>query len=836
MSLALRLAWRELRASGRDRVRGMRIVLACLALGVATIAGVGGLRESLSQGLAAEGRRLLGGDLEIDTGSLTVPPELRDFLTARGARLSAITQMRSLLAAPSGARQLVELKAVDAAWPLVGPAGFAPALSPATVLADGGVAVEQVVLDRLRLRPGDTVRLGNAVLTLRAALIKEPDNVASPLMAPRALIALSTLAHTELDVPGAILRHAVRAVWPAGDMPADVVAELAKIFPDHGWRIRQPGEAAPGISRFIAQTGQFMTLVGLTALLVGGIGVANGVRAWLIARAATLASLRCLGASARLLLTMCLAQVMALAALGTAVGLAVGAVLPWLAIWLMGDVLPVAPRVGVFVGPLLLAAGFGLLTAACFALLPLGRAARIPGAALFRDAQIPHDARAVWRVQATTGGLSLGLVALTVLASPDRWLAGWFCAGAVGALGIFRLGGFLLVRLARIWPRPRVAWARLGLGNLHRPGTPVPLMLVSVGLGLSTLASVAMIHGNLHAHVLAQIPAQAPSFFFIDIQSAQLATFTELLARTPGVSDVKHVPSLRARIVAVNGVPAAQAKATPETQWALRGDRGLTYAALPPGGTHIVAGTWWAADYRGPPLVSLDAQLAAGWGVKIGDIIRVNVLGRDIDLRVENLRQIAWRSLGINFALVTSPGLLEQAPHTHIATLRATPETQGAVLRAVSDALPNVAGIRVEEVLRSLSNILDQIALALTATGGITLLSGMLVLAGAVAAGQARRVREAVLLKTLGASRAQIRAAWLTEFLAFGLTAGLLAGLVGTASAWSVVRFVLRADFVFLPGRLALTLLAALILMLVTGYLGTAAALRAKAAPLLRNV
>lgn len=835
MNLAFRLAWRELRASGKNGVRGLRIVLACLALGVASIAAVGSLRESLTQGLAAEGRRLLGGDLEIDTGGLAVPAELRVWLASRGATISDITQMRALLVAPSGERQLVELKAVDGAWPLVGTAGLEPAMGVAAALAEGGVAAEPLVLDRLRLRPGDTVKLGTASLTLRAALVAEPDSVASPLLAPRALIGLSTLAGTGLDAPGAMIRHAVRVVLPAGVAPDDMAAQIAVVFPNHGWRVRTPSAAAPGLSRFIEQTGQFMTLVGLTALLVGGIGVANGVRAWLAARARTLATLRCLGASARLLLVMCLTQVMALAVLGTAIGMVVGAVLPWLAIALLGDLLPVPPRIGVFAGPLVLAAGFGLLTAACFALVPLGRAVRIPGAALFRDAQIPSDARARWPVLLATGLLAVGLIGLTVLSTPDRWLALWFCLSAIGALVVFRLGGWALVRIARNWPRPAAPWARLGLGNLHRPGAPGPLMLVSVGLGLSTLAAVAMIQGNLRNQVVAQMPTRAPSFFFIDIQSNQLATFTALLGATPGVAEVKHVPSLRARIVAVNGVPAERVVATPDTQWALRGDRGLTYTATPPEGTQLTAGAWWAADYAGPPLVSFDGQLAAGWGVKLGDTIRINVLGRDIDLTVANLRQISWRTLGINFALITSPGLLAQAPHTHIATVRANPDVQGALLRAVGDALPNVTGIRVEDVLRSVAAVLDQLAVALTATGGVTLVAGILVLAGAVAAGQARRVREAVLLKTLGASRAQIRAAWLTEFGALGLAAGVLAAAVGSAAAWGVVRFVLRADFVFLPGRLVGTLLAALLLMLVCGYLGTATALRAKAAPMLRN-
>jgi putative ABC transport system permease protein len=296
-----------------------------------------------------------------------------------------------------------------------------------------------------------------------------------------------------------------------------------------------------------------------------------------------------------------------------------------------------------------------------------------------------------------------------------------------------------------------------------------------------------------------------------------------------------EVPSLRARIVAVNGLPADQVRATAETAWALRGDRGLTYAAAPPDGTRLVAGAWWPADYAGPPLVSFDANLAKGWGVGIGDVIRVNVLGRDLDLRIANLRDISWRSLGINFAMVASPGLLARAPHTHIATVRAERAAQGAVLRAVTDALPNVSGIRVEDVLRTIAGLLDQIGTALAATGSLTLAAGALVLAGTVAAGQRRRIREAVILKSLGATRAQIRTAWLVEFGVLGAAAGVLAAAVGTAASYGVVRFVMGTDWAFLPATLAATVLGCVALVLIFGYAGTAAALRAKAAPLLRN-
>jgi putative ABC transport system permease protein len=298
---------------------------------------------------------------------------------------------------------------------------------------------------------------------------------------------------------------------------------------------------------------------------------------------------------------------------------------------------------------------------------------------------------------------------------------------------------------------------------------------------------------------------------------------------------MRQVPSMRARIVAVNGIPADQVNATPETQWALRGDRGLTYAAAPPPGARIVAGSWWPFDYAGPPLVSFDADLARGWGVRVGDTIRVNVLGRDIDLRVASLRDIAWQSLSLNFTLVASPGLLQHAPHTHIATVRVRGPNQAGLLRAVTDALPNVTGIRVEDVLAAVGALLDQVAAALAATGSLTLIAGALVLVAAVAAGQRRRTQEAVILKALGATRRQIRAAWMVEFGALGFSAGLIAALVGTLASYGVVHYVMHINWTFLPGTLAGTLTASLAMMLTFGYAGTAAALRAKAAPMLRN-
>jgi putative ABC transport system permease protein len=874
--LAFRLAWRELRGGVRGP-SGLAwgqawIVLLCLALGVSVIAAVGTLRTATDRGLAADGRRILGGDLEVESGSQPLPDALRDWLRARGAAISDVVQMRSMLVAASGQRQLVQLKVVDGAWPLVGEAGITPTPTlprsagegasihsqpreagegdlvhslpriagegrgggaVAMALADHGLLAERVVLDRLDLHPGDTVRLGNASFTVRGELVAEPDRVAAPLiLGPRVLISAAALDSTGLIAPGSMVQYAIRATLPD---PEATLTALREAFPGQGWRIREPRDAAPGVIRFIDQTSLFMTLVGLTSLLVGGIGVANGVRAWLDARATTLATLRCLGGSPRLVFAVCMIQVLALAGCGVLVGLVLGATLPSvLAAWLK-DVLPVPPVLGIYPGPLALAAAYGLLTALAFSLWPLGWAVRIPGSALFRDSLIPERARPSRQLMVANAAVAAALVALTVATAADRRFALWFCAAALATLALFRIAGAAVTLASRAGRRIGSPTIRLGLANLHRPGAATPLMLVSVGLGLSTLVAVALIQGNVQREILDQLPANAPSFFFVDIQDNQLARFEALVGEQPGVQDMSQVPSMRARIVAVNGVPTDQVHTTSDTSWALRGDRGLTYAATPPPGTRIVAGEWWPPDYSGPPLVSFDAGLAKGWRIGIGDVIRVNVLGRDVDLRIANLRDIAWQTLSLNFVMVASPGILQNAPHTHIATVRVAASGQGGLLRAVTDALPNVTGIRVEDVLAAVAALLDQVAAALTATGSLTLIAGVLVLVGAVAAGQRRRTREAIILRTLGATRNQIRMAWLVEFGVLGLAAGLIAALVGALASFGVVRYIMQIDWVILPGMLAATVVGSLAMMLFFGYAGIATALRAKAAPMLRN-
>jgi putative ABC transport system permease protein len=828
----LRLGWTLARRELRAGPRGLVLVLMCLALGVAAIAAVGTLRAAIQAGLQADGARILGGDLEIRSGYQALEPEVLRFVESRGGLVSEVRLLRAMLVAPHGERSLVEVKAADARYPLYGELRLAPEVP----LRGAVVVAEPAVAERLGLQPGDVVRLGEGRFTYAASIAEEPDRVATPTaFGPRAILPLDQLPATGLIQPGSLISHEYRIRLPLGVSARGFAGELRAAFPGAPWRVRLAEQAEPGVNRFLDRAAAFLTLAGLTALLVGGIGVATGVRAWLEARARTIATLRCMGAPSGAIFAAYLIQVLVLAAAGIAIGLLAGWGLMVLAASALSGTLPVPARLGVYPAPLALAALYGLLTALTFALWPLGRAGRIPGAALFRDVL---GGGANWPglgVFLFNASAALALVALVIGTAEQPFFAAAFCGGAAVTILAFRLGATALMRGAKRFSHIRRPALRLGLANLHRPGAPTPIMLMAIGLGLTTLAAIAQIEGNLRNAIGSEMPRQAPNFFFIDIQPDQVSAFERLAREVPGIEEIRRVPSLRARITAVNGIPAEEFRTTPETAWALRGERGVTYAAEPPPGTRLVAGQWWAPDHDGPTLVSFDANLARGWGIGIGDTITINVLGRDVEMTIANLRQIEWRGLSMNFAMVASPGLLSSAPHTHIATVRGDPAQDTALLRRITDALPNVSGIRVREALEQVAILLGRIGTALTATGSVTLLAGALVLAGAVAAGQRRRVREAVVLKTVGATRAQIRRAFLVEFGVLGGFAGLLAAAAGTAAAWGVVVGIMRQDWVFLPGTLLATVLGCMALVLAFGYAGTALALRARPAPFLRN-
>jgi putative ABC transport system permease protein len=830
-----RLAARELRGG----VRGFRIFLACLALGVGAIAGIGSLGASVGAAIKADARVLLGGDVQVQLVHREATGAERQFLDGSGA-VSEVALLSAMAVSPDGAhRTLIELRAVDAAYPLYDKVELDPAQDLAAALAarDGvyGAVAEPGVAERLGLRPGDSFKIGTATVQLRASVERAPDAALSGLaFGPRVTIAAAALGATGLIQAGSLVTYDYRLKLPPGRDPAAWAREARDKFPDAGWQIRTASQASPQLQRFIDRIALFLSLVGVTALLVGGIGIGSAVANYLVAKTATIATLKSLGASTRLVFAAYAVQIGLLAATGIAGGLALGALVPVAVAPLLQKLLPIPLRIGLYPLPLAIAAASGALTVLLFSLLPLAAIGRVMPGALFRDSVARAPRTLPWPALAGTLAAALGLAALVALSVPDRAVALWYVAGAVAAFALFRGAGALIVAGARRIGRPRRVVLRLALANLHRANAPTARVVLSLGIGLTVLVAVALVQASITDEVETSVAEGAPAYFFLDIQPDQLDGFAALVQATPGAR-FAQVPMLRGRITALNGVPVDEAPVAPEARWALRSDRGLTYAAAVPPGSQLVAGQWWPTDYHGPPLVSFDAELAKGMGLKIGDTLTVNVLGRDVTAQIASLRRIDWTRLGINFAIVFAPGTLEAAPHTHLAAVYLPRSQEEGLVGRVVDRYPNVSAIPVREALAAVERIIAAIGVAIRLAALVTLVAGALVLGGAVAADYRRRVYDAVVLKVLGATRGQIAAAFLVEYGLMGLLSAIVAAGLGTLIAYVLVTRPLSADWTFAPGPVGLVLIGAVGLTVALGFAGTWRALGAKAAPLLRN-
>ena len=853
--LAFKLARREMQGGPDGRAfAGFRIFLLCLTLGVFTIAAVGSLSASLVGGLAAQGQAILGGDMDFRLVHRAAFDDERAWLDRHN--VSEVATMRVMARLPgTDEAMLVEAKAVDAAYPLYGrvelASGTAEGLPQAIAQiapikdADGttempvyGAVAEQGLFDRLAIQPGARLAVGRITVQLNAVLKAEPDRNAGGFpLAPRLMVSHQALQAAGLLRPGALVNYHYRLRLPANTDTAtikQVRAEAEAEFPTAGWRIRDRSDASPGLRRFIERLGLFLTLVGLTALVVGGVGVGNAISAYLQKRRETIAIIKALGGSGRFIFRIYALQIGALSLLALAFGLNLGAAVPYLVQLLAGALLPVKLALGLYPQPLLAAAGFGLLAAAAFALWPLGQVEKTPVTALFRaDAQAVG--RPAKRYILAIALCFVGLAALAMMISERRDVALWFGLGVALSYLALRGAAAVLVWLARRAGRPRQPELRMALANITRPNAPVRAVMLSIGLSVTLLSAISMVDGNINQQISGDLPERTPSFFLLDVAPHQITPLLQQAKDTAAISHIEKTAMLRGQILSINGVAARDIKASPDSAWVLRGDRGLTYAVTPPPGGEIVEGAWWPADYDGPPLVSFDAEEAVGLGVKIGDRITVNVLGRPMTATVANLRYVDWASGGMNFVMVFSPKPLASAPHTYLATLTMAEQDEAKLARMLARDYPNVTIIRVKEAISSMRDILTNLGLAVRAMSAITLLAGILVLAGAMAAGHKARVYDAVVMKVLGATRRRILAAFALEYALMGLGAAVIAAATGTLAAYALISGPMQAEFIFLPVTLAVTVFGAVALTVVLGLLGTFSALSAPAAPVLRS-
>jgi putative ABC transport system permease protein len=842
-SIPLRYALRELRGG----LRGFYVFIACIALGVMTISGVGSVAASLAEGLAREGRTLLGGDIAFSLFQREAKADELTFLKGRGA-VSVIASLRGMARAEDGRLALVEIKAVDGQYPMLGELALEPRLGTGDLFAehDGtfGAAVDQTLLARLDLKLGDRVHVGAANFEIRSIDNGEPDKLAGGLgFGPRFLVSEAGLRATQLVQPGSLVRWTYRVKLPDNARSDRNVNELAdnarRALPQAGWEIRSRDNASPQLERTINRFTQFLTLVGLAALLVGGVGVANAIKSHIDRRRDVIAAFKALGATGRDVFSIYLTQVLVLAVIGSIIGILTGAALPFVIVDVFGKLLPLPVEPALHVDQLALSLVYGLLTALAFGLWPLARVHDVPVAALFRDTITSAWHRPRWRYLAWMALVIALLVGVVIGFAYDKRVATIFVLSAVGVFILLRGISAGLMALARRMPRTQITMLRLAIANIHRPGALTPSVVMSLGLGLAVLVTITQIDGNLRRQFLAALPDRAPSFYFIDIPSTEADRFVDFLKKTAPGSTVEEVPMLRGRIVSARGVAAEDLKPSTDSEWVLQSDRGLTSTGEIPKGSKIVEGQWWGADYSGPPLISIEKKIADGLRLKIGDEIVVNVLGRDISAKIGNMRTVDWQGLGINFVLVFSPNAFKGAPHTHVATLtEAHPDSAGdaAIVKSVADAFPMVTSVRVREALETVGTVISNLVLAIRAASTVTLISAVLVLGGALAAGHRHRVYDAVILKTLGATRARLLGAYALEYLMIGSATAIFGVIAGSVAAWLIVTRLMTLSFVWQGGSAAGVVVSALIVTVGLGLAGTLAALNQKPAAVLRNL
>ncbi len=822
--MSLSLAWRIARRELRGGLRGFAVFLACLALGVAAIAGVGMVRSAIQAGLTDQGAVLLGGDAQVEFTYRFASADERAYLEDMSSQLSEIVDFRSM-AVVGDQHVLTQVKAVDDAYPLLGTVEVEGGDFPAALQgADGlpGAVMDGVLADQLGLAVGGRFKLGLQEFVLTARLRREPDSATGGFaLAPRTLVRTADLAQAGLLEPGTLFDSSYRMDLPEGADLAALEAQAKARFGETGLRWSDSRRAAPGVERFVERIGAFLVLVGLAGLAVGGVGVAAAVRSYLEGKISTIATLRTLGATGGLIFQAYLLQIAVLVGIGVGAGLLLGVGLPLALSGLIEAALPFPAQVGFYPRPVAEAAFYGVTSAFLFALWPLARSEGVRAAALYRGGLAGGWPR--WRYVGALLVLAGLLIGGAVYLSGTAALALGTAGGVGGALLVLAVAAWGLALLARAVARSRAMRGRvalrLALASIGAPRAETMQVVLALGLGLSVLAAVGQIDANLRASIERDLPARAPSYFFVDIQPDQIDGFRDKLAANPAVTQVESAPMLRGVVSKINGLDP---KEVAGDHWVLRGDRGVTYADDKPDGTKITAGAWWPKGYDGPPQISFAAEEADEMGLKLGDRLTINILGRDIEAEITSLRTVDFSSAGMGFVMTLNAAAVAGAPHSHIATVYSEGAAEAGILRELAQAYPNITAIGVKAAIGRVTEALGAIAQATTLAAMATLITGFVVLIGAAASGERARVYEAAVLKVLGASRGRILASFALRAALMGAAAGMVAIVAGGLAGWAVMTFVMEAEYAFeagsaltiVLGGIGATLLASLIFVL----------------------
>ena len=830
-------AWTIAKRDLSSGFRGLRLLLVCLFLGVGALAAIGSLTSAIQGELDSQGQAILGGDMEVELWQRMPSDAEMAYLEQLGT-VSPGYRLQAMASTPDAAVP-VELKAVAANYPMYGElllqggSSFGAPPAGQAFLAPGAA-------ERLDVSPGDTITLGTQQVTVAGIIEEEPDRLSEGFALGQTVIVPLDLPETAgLVAPGSMFQTKTRIAFDGQQDPDEVAEALQEAFPESPFDIRTRNRASPGADRFVSRMGEFLTLVGLAALVIAGIGIGGGVNSYLEARRNSIATLKILGATSRDIARIYALEIGIAACVGAAAGLLAGVLVTPLLANALGSLLPVTTDFVIDPLALLRAAAFGLLVALVFAAPPLARAKQFPAMALMRARVSPLAQQ--WRAAAVPVGLGIaGIVALAIIGSNNPMLSAIFLAGAAGILGFLALLGRAIRWAASRVPRPADPIVRAALANLHRPGAATGSLVTALGFGLSAFVLLAGVQSSLDGNIQRSVPARAPDYFVLDVPREGVEQFRQIVTDIAPDASVDTVPTLRGSIVAF-GPEGAMTRVADmgdrEGTWGLRGERGLTYSDTLPDGNVLTGGEWWDEGHSGEPLVSVDEELANAAGIEIGDLVTVNVLGVDFTARIANTRRIDWESLGFNNVWVFSANTFASAPHNLAATIELPEGTQaGGLLRALVTEFPSSSVIEVGPILTEARTILDQVSLAILAAASVAVLAGIAVLLGAIAAARAARIYDTVILRVLGASRRQLLA---LQFAEFGLLVAVLAGValaMGSGVAWLVI--VQMFEFDWLPDwtEILAVLGGGLVLVLAFALGASLPLLRARPARTLRSL
>ncbi len=869
-SFAVKMAWRETRAAWRH----FFYFLVCIALGVSAIVSVGLFAANVERAVTREARGLLGGDLEVRTSRPMSEAGERVLcsLASRGILMTHVSELVAMAAAVNDGQarsgpttQLVELKAVESGYPLYGTVKAdpdRPLSSLLTSIRTGcaapfcyGALVQESLLIRMGLSVGDHLKIGQATFLIAGVIRKEPDRIANAFsLGPRVMISREGLMAAELVKPGSRVRERYLLKVPPGMPIPPLLDELRGRLAGEMVRVSSYREAQPQLKQFLEQLARYLGLVGLTALFVGGIGVATSVQAFLREKLQTIAILKTLGADSATVVKTYLGQAAFLGLLGSVTGAGLGVALQDLLPGFISSLFATNVLEQIAFSselsrsswlPLFNGMSLGLLTTVLFSVWPLLGIREIRPALILRREVAGSESAPLagavhqwkpwrWKVGADDPVRAITAISIAVgLAGLSIWQAGsWkvglvFLGALVLAIVLLSLAAAALVRVVRWVPTPRSLAVRYAIGNLDRPGSHATGIVVSVGIGVMVIMAVGLLERSLIRQLGENRPEDAPTFFFIDIQPDQADGFIRLLHERTGDLNPQLTPLVRSRLAAINGRPVTIEEGGEEERdkrksWYFTREYVLTFLDRLPKGNEVVKGEWWKpGQVFSQPLVSVEEEAARNLGLDVGSVVEFEIQGATVSAEVSSIRKVEWRNFSTNFYMILSPGSLEEVPVTYVATARVPPQDEIPLQQAVVAAFPNVTAINVGDVLDSFARLLDRLSLAIRAVAAFCILAGALVMAAALAATRYRRLYESVILKALGATRGLIARSFATEYALLGAIAGVIGIALASALSWAVLYFILELPWSFQPGVLTVGFLLTVALNLTVGFLAT---------------